>query len=504
MRLTTRAVSGLPSLAWCLAVEGETARLVHGPGVETGPDWFVEGAWDAPFKEHGFLRSLAFTGTGGVVEDGRLTLASPCHTTECLYSLSGGGGPRWWSNSLPFLLLEAGDALDPAYLDYEADVMSVSLGLDRLTKSSPVRSGRRLGYHWFCNVDAATGEETPKVEAGLFRAYEQYAAFLREKTRAVAANAVDPARRVQYPPIVFASNGYDSSTCALLAREAGCDEGVVFESKKKVRVDSGVAVLRALGYSRITELDELDYKSLDCADLFLAGGELGTSVFFAAAADQLKGRLLFSGVHGDKVWEKTNGDVNRVIRRSPYPDTARQEFRLVTGYLNFPVPFLGVTRMEDFLRIANMDEMRPWSVGGDYDRPIPRRLLEEKGVPRGIFALSKAGGCATTMRIGGLGRVRLNMPEKSFARFAAEYPRLRALRPWTWERVRRHVRYALHYAALAADKLGLPLPEVFKADAADPKDSASPLAPSFLQLWAVESVQRRYYRLQDHKVPARA
>jgi hypothetical protein len=35
--------------------------------------------------------------------------------------------------------------------------------------------------------------------------------------------------------------------------------------------------------------------------------------------------------------------------------------------------------------------MEPYRVGGDYDRPIPRRILEELGIPRGSFGGSKKG-----------------------------------------------------------------------------------------------------------------
>ena len=33
--------------------------------------------------------------------------------------------------------------------------------------------------------------------------------------------------------------------------------------------------------------------------------------------------------------------------------------------------------------------MRPWSIGGAYDRPIPRRIAEEAGVPRDLFGQNK-------------------------------------------------------------------------------------------------------------------
>jgi hypothetical protein len=34
-------------------------------------------------------------------------------------------------------------------------------------------------------------------------------------------------------------------------------------------------------------------------------------------------------------------------------------------------------------------EMAPWSIGGEYDRPIPRRIVEEAGVERDSFGQSK-------------------------------------------------------------------------------------------------------------------
>ena len=35
--------------------------------------------------------------------------------------------------------------------------------------------------------------------------------------------------------------------------------------------------------------------------------------------------------------------------------------------------------------LACSDEMAPWSLGNDYDRPIPRRIVEEAGIPRALF-----------------------------------------------------------------------------------------------------------------------
>ena len=35
--------------------------------------------------------------------------------------------------------------------------------------------------------------------------------------------------------------------------------------------------------------------------------------------------------------------------------------------------------------------MQPWSVGGKYDRPICRRIVEEAGIPRDWFGVHKKG-----------------------------------------------------------------------------------------------------------------
>jgi hypothetical protein len=36
--------------------------------------------------------------------------------------------------------------------------------------------------------------------------------------------------------------------------------------------------------------------------------------------------------------------------------------------------------------------MRPWDVGGRYNRPIARRIIESAGIPRGTFAVHKRAG----------------------------------------------------------------------------------------------------------------
>jgi hypothetical protein len=50
------------------------------------------------------------------------------------------------------------------------------------------------------------------------------------------------------------------------------------------------------------------------------------------------------------------------------------------------------------VKITRSAEMAPWDVGGAYSRPICRRLLEDAGVPRGSFGVSKTGASIRFLR----------------------------------------------------------------------------------------------------------
>ena len=65
------------------------------------------------------------------------------------------------------------------------------------------------------------------------------------------------------------------------------------------------------------------------------------------------------------------------------------EFRLHVGVFHCPFPFCGSLKAEQIQEIGFSDEMSPWTLGSTYDRPIPRRILEDAGVPRQSFGIRK-------------------------------------------------------------------------------------------------------------------
>jgi hypothetical protein len=80
---------------------------------------------------------------------------------------------------------------------------------------------------------------------------------------------------------------------------------------------------------------------------------------------------------------------NDQLKRGDMSGSGLAEFRLRSGFINAAMPFIGARRVESIRRISQGDDMRPWSVGGNYDRPIPRRICEQAGLPRNAFGMRK-------------------------------------------------------------------------------------------------------------------
>ena len=53
------------------------------------------------------------------------------------------------------------------------------------------------------------------------------------------------------------------------------------------------------------------------------------------------------------------------------------------------MPFWAIRHSHELKDISLSEEMRQWSTGRDYDKPIARRILEQSGVPHGCFGMLK-------------------------------------------------------------------------------------------------------------------
>ncbi|MDG5470749.1 hypothetical protein P6709_03245 [Jeotgalibacillus sp. ET6] len=494
MKIISSKRTGIPRLAWCLIKEinEPIIKLLHGSDVEAEDEFFIEGVWDGEYVKKEIHTAHALMGSGGCIHDNKLIVCCPSHTSEGLYSLKADNGSLYISNSIPFILTQSNHFLDPDYPDYESDMLSISDGLDSYKKSIPL-IGNQLSIHYFCNLlinQQGDIEVRKKIRTKDFMNYEDYYTTLLDTLKKISDNASDGERTsIKYKPIVFCSTGYDSTACAALGRKIGCSEAVVYESKRSYKKDSGKAIVERLGYEKVVEKHELDYLHYSTAHEFVSSGELGTSIFFASSEAELAGKFLLSGSHGDVIWNKKL-PASDDIKRSFYPDTAKKEFRLRVGFINVLVPFFNVQSFASINCISNSEEMQPWSLSNSYDRPIPRRIAENAGVPREWFGTKKHGGAGSNLRFANLWHLKKVMSYESFSSFYAFYLKTKRLRLKCFKR---HIPYLLYCANIVLEAKGIGVLErMLKISNWDRKLKCSPWAPSYLFLWGTDELRKMY------------
>ncbi|VAW77808.1 hypothetical protein MNBD_GAMMA14-2188 [hydrothermal vent metagenome] len=138
-------------------------------------------------------------------------------------------------------------------------------------------------------------------------------------------------------------------------------------------------------------VDRDDWRSASLAEVpFIAcSGSVG-DLAFKSAESHLQGSVLLSGPSGDTIWDK-NTIFSPRMTIGEGSMLGFTEYRLWAGFINCPVPFWGVRQIFDIVRLSNSIEMEPWNIGGDYNRPVCRRIIETAGVPRALFGVSKRG-----------------------------------------------------------------------------------------------------------------
>jgi hypothetical protein len=106
--------------------------------------------------------------------------------------------------------------------------------------------------------------------------------------------------------------------------------------------------------------------------------------------------MLLTGILGDVTWssEKSVGgsrlrSINDQLGGKDPIGNGLSEARLHIGFIHAAATYIGGRSRKTIFNISNSDAMRPWSVDGRYDRPIPRRLGEEAGIPRELFGQTK-------------------------------------------------------------------------------------------------------------------
>jgi hypothetical protein len=396
VRFAFERVAALPRLAWCarIAAGADVVEVRHGPWVEAHGDFFVEGAWQGAFGEGRFDQAIAVVGTGGRARADAAVFTASSGRRDRLY-LARGERELWVSNSPVFALVASGDALDPAFRRYLWEfLVQTRLGVRRERRTLPTCRGA-LWLFEAANLEVRPDLSFARVEPPPPpppRDFAEYVASLEGALRDVLANASDPGRAHVFRPLVALSRGYDSPAVAALAARVGCCDAVTFRHRTPGEPDpsdDGTEIGSRLGLA-VTGL----VRDAWAARPGLPEAEFcvlppGHDVVWAGAEALLAGSVLLNGFGGDAVWSLNPADIRPALARANLAGlagTTLAEFRLRVGFQAFPVPLVGWQQADAIFAISRSAEMRPWSVGGDYDRPIPRRIVEEAGVPRGSFA----------------------------------------------------------------------------------------------------------------------
>jgi hypothetical protein len=381
-------------MAWVLRARPPVAELTFGSLVTKSDVGIFEGSWvgDGDLEQFGPLRSTSTYGSGVLVDGTGLHLISPGHMLEGIYVCRRADGVIA-SNSLSGLLVAADLVLDP-HVAYPPLFNESVRGVNRTTiptTTDPIETC----FHDNLRLDVdGTLTVVPKPREAPFTSYEDVKRRLSQALASAFANA--PA----FDPVVTISSGYDGAAAAVLARELGCRRAVTVTEGKRWKSgasfdDSGELIGRELGldvhafdrfaYTRRTDLPEAE---------FLATGFTGEEVFMADMEQVLRGSLLVSGFFG-AVWWMHRPSSRPGLFRTDQSGSSLGEWRLRAGFIHLPLPCFGGEHYRDLVRISRSPEMRPWVVGRGYDKPIPRRIIEEAGVPRGTFGEVKRAASAS-------------------------------------------------------------------------------------------------------------
>jgi len=390
----------IPPLAWyaCIDPIEDAVTVYHGSLVEVNENGFFEGAWNAPLEEGPFENATVVVGTGGWLKGDVIQLGGSTDRLSPIFSIRK-KGVLHVSNSPMFVMEAAGEKPRDGHPFYNYDLVSVwRRGLYCPSgKLKLATATLRIHFATILNID-----RTARISYSLYPLgeppsdFESYHHLLKSSLQGLFENARSVSRRLAYQPLAGISRGYDSTASAVLSYQAGCREAFSFTDEKNPdpQADSGKLNAESLGMS-CREYSRWTYLRMDGsreAEFCLTSVAVPKTML--ALAGELKGRIIIGANGGDLIWQDYN---NALINHMSVPwarymsGLAQIEFRLREGYQVISAAMIGARHNQEIHQIDVSKEMDPWRVGGDYDRPIPRRIAEEAGLSRESFGTVKAG-----------------------------------------------------------------------------------------------------------------
>jgi hypothetical protein len=393
--LVCRQVPDWPRLAWVAMVRRrlETVRVFHGRCVETSPTSCVEAVWPGNFHEAAFDLSDTVIGTGIRVRQDSIHFVSSSDTLNRLYYFGDDERTLFVANSLPALLAVANLDLVSDF-DYGRAMLSIRNGLVTHAReiSSSKGNVRLLYFHNLIVTESGATIVAKRAAVPEMDDFATYRDYLFDMAQRVGENSRAPERRHRITPLATVSKGYDSPVSAILARAAGTQAAVTTATARRFAGnllnidDSGTEVAAQLGLScKVYKRTQRDYPYEDAVWASIANvGDLNLTTFDYPQPLC----LLFTGFNGGSLWDR-DLQPTEPLRRKDTSGARFSEARLELGVFNCAPAFWASEKADQIRALGRRSEMLPWTLGNDYDRPIPRRFAEEAGVRRGSFATKK-------------------------------------------------------------------------------------------------------------------
>jgi len=388
MRFELLMSERLPPMGWLARKSrgSNETKVWHGQQVSIEKDIFWEGINPVPDGPVDVIHHHFPLCSGGAIVGEDLVFFTPGHSLDRIFGFRD-EGLFWLSNSLPLILAATGQKLNDRYMFYPWEFETI----DRHDRCLSLEDGKQLHIFYNCNIhiDPQLNHQTNyRPTEFVFDNFETYSGALKNFVEGIGA--VNGHRSNRYfAPLSSLSRGYDSTAVTVLARMCGTQEVLSIRDARgsEIGAEDVTKTAELLGMrTHSTARNSYRQYGIDAEKIFYLTA-LAEDICFYPFLDALRGRLLFCGYHGDTMWDRGAYPVGTWRRENT--GASMQEFRIRTGYVLLPLAFFGWQHHTDIIRLSRSDEMRKWSVGGSYDRPIPRRIAEEAGIPRKWFGTKK-------------------------------------------------------------------------------------------------------------------
>lgn len=392
MKLRRQQLNHWPKLSWFAKVTDDTVNVLHGCRVEYSEEWIFEGTWAGEFGRGDFDREVpVIIGTGIRLRDNTVTFVCSTGALDRLFYVHK-KKELLVSNSLACLLSVAELRLDSAF-PYSTTLLRYFKNHRYQPKLLPTLDGDEIHFLTYDKLvySKDTLEEQTHAEDA-FASFEEYEDFLRSRILAIRANLQDEQRRFKIAPVATISKGYDSAASVAIAKPLDIRSALTISRVgKRGHDDSGEEIAEKLGIPVNSVIERRSaYRDYD---LVLAGLGLSRDINMTLFDYPDDLTLLVVGTAGDWVWQdafkKEFNDSNHFLDRRHPTSCQLAEWRLHKGVFLANIPSIGASRIDCLKQINDSSAMDPWRIGGDYDRPIPRRILEQQGVRRDQFGVKK-------------------------------------------------------------------------------------------------------------------